>query len=229
MFVKTKDELLSLATAIFLGVSLWLTMNSVAYGEPIVSTAQTKQVNRVELLAQANVSTSQSPFTSDEQARIIRAVVGQTGLSAAATSRRRVLTLVSAPDDKTTSSRASAQRLANATVYDYTAKQALLYRVNAANGQIISEQRLVGLPPLSQEERQESVDIIKNNAELAGLLAAGGVLHGGFPVYAPSGAPANNRYGLFNLLTSDHLRRQRVVYVDLTNGIVASSFIPAYQ
>lgn len=232
MFTRSKYKWLSFAVMVLSIVSFWVVMRSVAYTQP-ATTSQANQANGVEQLAQANTPRKTGvPLSPQEKTEIVNKFFNNPQVSQRTRNQRiKVLSVVDVLRDKATPDQPSppsldqppSQGIASIVLFNYSTGNATRYRVDALNGEVLSEETLRGRPQASPEERQEAIQIIQANPQHARLLQAGGIIEGGFIVDDPVGASPGNRFIQMHVLSSDRRRIQSVTIVDLTTGIIASS------
>jgi len=169
---------------------------------------------------QSRPENPQGSITPEEQARLSKQALAQLRKSPVVRDQRlRVLSIKSLPGEKDEFQKS----LASVVVFNYSTGNATRLVMYQSNGLVLRQERLRGRPQPSEEELQEARRIIRADPEQARLLAAGGVLEGGFVVDAPSGQSLRHRFIQFQILTSDRLGLQRLVVVNLTTGNIAES------
>lgn len=169
---------------------------------------------------QSRPENSQGSITPEEQARLSKQALAQLRKSPVVRDQRlRVLSIKSLPGEKDEFQKS----LASVVVFNYSTGNATRLVMYQSTGLVLRQERLRGRPQPSEEELQEARRIIRADPEQARLLAAGGVLEGGFVVDAPSGQSLRHRFIQFQILTSDRLGLQRLVVVNLTTGGIAES------
>jgi hypothetical protein len=112
--------------------------------------------------------------------------------------------------------------VATAVVVNYGTGEAVRARITPETGRVTAIDPLKGHPQSSAEEREEAREIIRKDAEIAPLMAAGTRLEGGFVVDPPQGQPAQGRYLEFHVVSSDGQSFIAEVVVDLSRNQVAA-------
>jgi hypothetical protein len=107
--------------------------------------------------------------------------------------------------------------------FDYASGVATRVVVDESSGKILQYQTYPGRPQSSRQEFHDAVSIIGHDPNLARLVEGGAVTEGGFIVDGPGGHPRNDRYIQIRLLSADRRDLLRVVLVDLTARVVAST------
>ena len=188
---------------------------------------QTRQVSSptaqqaVELNAR---NQSGRAFTREEKAQLISRLLANPRLAESVKNQRTaVLSVALASNDKVATVQSRDRRIAQVVLFNYTKGTATRLLVDSTTAEILSEEPVRGRPQPSEEEIQEADAIIRQDRSLLGLLENKAVLEGGFAVDGPPGTPRNHRFIQRLLLTSDRLRLQRVVVVDLTSRTIVSS------
>ena len=113
--------------------------------------------------------------------------------------------------------------LAEVIVFSYGEGRAYRVLYDPATRRILRRDQLPGRPQPSQEEVNETLDLIRSDPEHAKLLSSGNVLEGGFAVDGPPDSPLRDRFVQIQMLSPDRKNFVRIITVDLTaNKIVES-------
>ena len=112
------------------------------------------------------------------------------------------------------------RRIATVTLFDHTALESRRLMMDLTTNLVLLDERLSGHPQRSDRERDEAEAILRRDPALARLLAAGGVLDGGFIVDDPRGSA--HRAIQLKLMRADRRALLRSIVVDLTTGQIAS-------
>jgi hypothetical protein len=204
--------------SIFIAQSFGQKTNQSGRQSPQVSTPVTEQTAETNARSQSGRA-----FTREEKAELVSRLLANPRMAEKLRGQRsRVLTVTLASDDKAPV-RVAERRIAQVVLFNYTSGGSTRLLVDASSAEVLSEEPIRGRPQSSEEEIQEAIGIIRQDREVARLLQERGVIEGGFVVDGPPRAKPDHRFLQLQVLSSDRLRLQRVVVVDLTDRTIALS------
>jgi hypothetical protein len=116
---------------------------------------------------------------------------------------------------------AKGKHLVKAIAVDYRTNTGVRLTLDAKTLAVIAEEKLPGRPQSSADERARAAALIRADKELAKVLKEGAIA-GGFIVPPPKEVAPGQRIMKLDIVSSDHSKFLRHVYVDLSAGKIAS-------